>query len=172
VGPSRQYTEAGGGNPHTGWTALPPGWSVNNGCYIRYTDYIYNDSLGYVSTIAALSSYTTGGGQIPKAYTGTLNTLHSGQVPFCTVTVSGTTVAVDTNISFDSHGGGIEFDMEIQDNVAVFDIAGRTYGGTNVFRYDSTGKTVTVSSNGGMFRFTFTGFSVACQVNGGEIRIV
>lgn len=168
----RQYTEAGGGNPHTGWTALPSGWSVNNGCYIRYTDYIYNDTLGYVSTIAALHSYTTGGGQIPKAYTGTLNTLHSGQVPFCTVTVSGTTAAVDTNIIFDPHGGGIEFDVEIQDNVAVFDIAGRTYGGTSVFRYDSTGKTVTVSNNGGMFRFTFTGFSVACQVNGGEIRIV
>jgi hypothetical protein len=56
--------------------------------------------------------------------------------------------------------------------VAVFDIAGRTYGGTNVFRYDSTGKFVTVSNNGGVFRFTFTGFSEACQVSGGEIRIV
>ena len=53
--------------------------------------------------------------------------------------------------------------------MAVFDIAGRTYGGTNVFRYDSTGKFVTVSNNGGVFRFTFTGFSVACQVGGGEI---
>lgn len=169
----RQYTEAGGGNPHTGWTALPAGWTVNNGCYIRYSDYIYQDSVGYPATIAALTPYTTGGGQIPKAYTGTLNTLHSGQVPFCTVTISGATATIDTNIAFDPHGGGIEFDIEVQDNVAVFDLAGRTYGGTSVFRYDSTGKAVTVTSNSaGYFRFTFSGFSVACQVNGGEIRIV
>ena len=168
----RQYQKQGGTGPHTGRAALPTNWTVNPACLLRYDDYIYDQATGLNAPVARLSAYSGGDGSIAKAYTGKANTTHSGQIPFCTTSVVGTTVTVDTQIPFVSDAGGLTFDVVVADNIATRYIAGRTFGGTSVFRYDALGMTVTVSNSGGFFRFVFAGFSVTASLVGGEIRII
>lgn len=170
--PPRQYGLQGGSTPSYGWTPLPANWSVSNGCKLRYQDYVFNDSVGFNAPVALMAPDRTAGGEVAKHYTGTINALHSNNIPFCNATVSGTTVTVDTKIVFDADAGGIEFDVIIADNAASRHISGRTFGGTGVFRYDAQSQTVTVSNQGGFFRFVFAGFSVAASLSGGEIRII
>jgi hypothetical protein len=171
----RQYTRQGAIGAHTGWTLLPSNWSINPGCRLVLTDYIYHDAVGFNVPIALLSSAVSGNGVVAKQFTGRINATHSGQVPFCTTSVAGTTVTVDTKIPFDADAGGIVFDMIVDDNLARRYVSGRTYGGTNVFRYDTLGASgiaVTVTNSGGFFRFVFAGFVAGAGLVGGEIRIV
>lgn len=167
----RAFGRQGGGNPHTGWTALPLGWTISNGCRLQYQDYIYNDSAGLDHVIAPLSPPTQGG-LVAKTYTGTLSGTGGGQIPFCTTSISGTTLTVITKIPFDANGFGIMFDIIAADNAAIRYISGRTFAGTSVFRFDSDAtRTVTVSNNGGFFQFAFGGFSVSVSLTAGEIRL-
>lgn len=176
--PPRQYVLQTQGNPqgtptgHNLWKLLPPNWSVNAGCTLRFTDYIFNGTVGYNSPVGWFTQRLGGDGQLSKNYVGTPNISHSGQIPFCTTSISGTNLTVLTNIAFDGNAGGITFDIIAADNTAVRYVSGRTYGGTSVFRYDALVMTVTVSNVGGFFQFVFGNFNVLVSLIGGEIRLV
>lgn len=171
--PPRQYTLQAGASSHTNWTALPANWSIASGCRIRYTDMIYDGSVGFSAARGALSPYSQGTEPV-KQYTGNLFiAATTGIIPFCTSTIAGTTLTVLTKIPFTADGYGIEFDVVAQDTGATRHVSGRTFAGTSVFRYDADAtRTVTVSNSGGFFQFAFGGFVTSINLLGGEIRII
>jgi hypothetical protein len=97
-------------------------------------------------------------------------------VPFCELSINGgaTEIYFDTRIQYRAGRlGGIEYDLTVNDFAGSTVTAGRVLNNGTVVPYDSTGKTVTISDNGGYVRITISAFDFSTGFSAtGRIRVV
>jgi len=97
-------------------------------------------------------------------------------VPFCatSINLAETEIYFDTRIKYSAGRlGGIEYDLTVNDFGGSTVTAGRVLNNGTVVPYDSTGKTVVISDNGGFVRITMSTFNFAGGFSAvGRIRVV
>lgn len=144
----------------TGTGTLPANYALGDGCDVDYLQHVYNSVSGEVSVKGQVYS-----GPVPHAYSGTSGKLITGSIPFCTCSLSGTTLTIDTKINY-------QFTEMIGFNIIITTNTGfLTYSGIAVLDAISKlagdgGIGVSTSNNGGYYRITLTGLTGATNYSG------
>lgn len=144
---------------------LPNGYTLGDANLVDYVKTIYSSVTGLVSTKGRIH-----GGVIPHCYSGDSGTPALNTVPFCTATINGGTLTVDTKIRYlNTEFIGVQ--MTVNDSNGAQVVAGLAVAG--VFLDLSKPETIAVNpiNNNGYYRFTFSGFSSVTNY-AGVVRIL
>lgn len=142
---------------------LPTTYILGDGVDVEYTKQIY-DSDGFVKAKGQIYS-----GPIPHSYSGDSGKPIVNQIPFCTATLTGTTLTVDTKINYrDSEFIGVS--LRIIDGTVKQAIGFCVSNGILPVLVTSP-LTLSPSNNGGYYRFTVSGLTAATSY-AGSIRIL
>ena len=150
---------------NTGTGTLPVNYVLGDSCDVDYLQHVYNSTSGEVSVKGHVYS-----GPVPHAYSGTSGKLILGSIPFCTCTLSGDTLTIDTKIRY-------QFTEMIGINIVVNTTGSPLlYAGIAVL--DSVvklagdgGVAAGTSNNGGYYRITLSGLVNATEF-AGIVRIL
>jgi hypothetical protein len=143
---------------------LPAGYSLGDANIVDYVKTIYNSISGLVSIKGRVY-----GGVIPHCYSGNSGAPSPNTIPFCTSTLTATTLTVDTEIRY--------LDTEaIFVQITVTDggpqvIAGICAAGVFLDLTKPIAVSVTPSNNAGFYTFTIAGLTAATAYSG-VIRIL
>lgn len=147
-----------------GTPALPSGYTFGGKSRVDHDNIIFDSSSG----LGLIRTKVYGTTLIPFNHEGNAGSPKSNTVPFCTVSKSaGTTfdLYVDTKITYSQYGAFLVYRFTVTDNVATYQLYGQIFG-DSVKVADSTGKTVTVSNNGGYVRITLSSFTHPSSIYG------
>jgi len=137
--------------------ALPSGYNLVPQSNVDYKITIFNSATG----LPIIKSAVHGPTLIAFENEGNPGAPEAGTVSFCSNSKSsGTTfsVYVDTSIVYQEFNSLLVYRFEVIDNVSTYKMFGLVFG-DSVTVLDSTGKTVSVSNNGGNVRLTLGTFS-------------
>lgn len=146
----------------SGYPALPTGYTLENKVGIDFQEILFDSSTG--DAFALANAY--GGYLVPFEYDGNPGTPKGNTVLFCQHSKSAGTsfsVYIDTKIAYKTLSSLLVYRIEINDNIGSFQLYGLIFG-DQANPLDSTGKTVTVSNNGGFMRIEIGTFSSPTEI--------
>lgn len=140
-----------------GLPVLPAGYSAGPSNNVQHNAVIFSSATGD----PLIKSQVHGGSLIAFEHEGQAGEPKTGTVAFATHASSGGTsfnVVIDTKINYQKYSALLVYRFEIGDNVGTYQLFGSIFGDT-AKPSDATGKTVTVSNQGGFVRLTIGTFS-------------
>jgi hypothetical protein len=139
--------------------AIPAVYSLGDTIRVDYVKSIYNSATGLVVSKAQVHS-----GVNPMLYGGSGGIPTAGTIPFCTVTVTSTTVTIDTKINFSNYEF-INYALGIVDGGTIL-LSGRVVFTAALADAAFATKTVTASNNSGFVRLVVSGLTNATACTG------
>lgn len=150
-------------SPDNATYALPDGYQLGDTCEVDYVRAIYDSQSGAVAVKGHVHA-----GVMPRVFGGDVGAPVANQIPFCTTTLTATTLTVDTQIRYRS-GAWIGMHLTITAS-GTQEISALWNNGT-LMAVQKSAVVVSAANNNGYYQFTVTGLTAATAVTG-EIELL
>jgi hypothetical protein len=142
---------------------LPAQYVMGDSCEADYVKAIYDSQSGAVAVKGSVHA-----GVIPRAFGGDVGAPVANQIPFCTATLTATTLTIDTPIRYRA-GAWIGMHLTITAS-GIQEISALWNNGT-LIAVQKSAVVVSATNNNGYYTFTVTGLTAATAYSG-EIQLL